>query len=440
MKRFISVFLSVCMLAGLLVLPAGAAESEEEWELTEYAESSAGFFYWLYCETGEEDAWEAWVLLTEGRYGDNDITTRKDGEYFSATELGEEGDATSLENLQKSIEFLKECNELRQSDDNSTDLQDLKVSSLLMAIAELDVNWSSTNIAHAQVFNVGENLAWGYSDPFDRWYDEEKEAYDESGSSSSTGHYENIIDPDYIATGFACSSSGGYYGTTHGQVFAANQGYDIYTVEEYAELLEEYLTVLDEEVTYDDFTDLAEADPDTNWYYEGVDYVIRKDIMNGVSSTLFSPDGTTTRTMIVTILYRLAGSPEVSGTSSFSDVVSGSWYEDAVIWAEENEIAYGYDSGEFGVEDAVTREQMAAFFYRYAVSQDYDVSDYEDLSTFPDADEVDDWAEAELAWAVGAELITGVGVGNTSYLNPTDTCTRSMTATIIYRFAEHFEE
>ena len=180
------------------------------------------------------------------------------------------------------------------------------------------------------------------------------------------------------------------------------------------------------------FTDLVL----TAWYHDGVHYCLDNGLMTGTSSTTFEPSTATTRSMIVTMLYRLAGEPEVSGTSSFTDVAEGSWYEDAVIWAEQNGIAKGYDTGEFGVSDSVTREQIATFFYRYAEYAGEDVTASADLSGYPDADEVSDWAEDEISWAVAKGLITGQGVGDEIYLAPSSDAMRSETATILMRFAE----
>ena len=185
-------------------------------------------------------------------------------------------------------------------------------------------------------------------------------------------------------------------------------------------------------LSYEDFTDL---DDSTSWYYEGVSYVIEEGIMNGTGGTLFSPDGTCTRSMIVTILYRLAGSPAVTGSSGFSDVEDGQWYTDAIIWAEKKGITTGTGDGTFGVSGTLTREQFATFMYRYAEYQGYDTSESIDLdSEFPDYEDVDSWAEEAMSWAVAAELITGSVKNGVTVLAPTDSCTRSMAAVIIYRF------
>ena len=191
------------------------------------------------------------------------------------------------------------------------------------------------------------------------------------------------------------------------------------------------------ELSYEDFTDL---DDSTSWYYEGVSYVIEEGIMNGTGGTLFSPDGTCTRSMIVTILYRLAGSPTVTGSSGFSDVEDGQWYTDAIIWAEKNEITTGTGNGTFNVSGTLTREQFATFMYRFAEYMSYDTSAREDLNAFPDSADVDDWAEEAMSWAVAAELITGSVKNGVTVLAPTDSCTRSMAAVIIYRFDDVFAD
>ena len=184
------------------------------------------------------------------------------------------------------------------------------------------------------------------------------------------------------------------------------------------------------------FTD---ADP-AAWYHDGVHFCLENGIMQGTSGSTFEPDTEMTRSMIVTMLYRLAGSPEVEGDSSFSDVVEGAWYEDAVIWAETAGITEGCGNGMFGGEDPVTREQLAVFFYRYAEYAGLDVTASEDLSSFPDAEEVSSWAEAEMGWAVAAELIHGRAEADGNYLAPADSALRSEAATMLMRYVMNIEE
>lgn len=178
------------------------------------------------------------------------------------------------------------------------------------------------------------------------------------------------------------------------------------------------------------FTDVAEG----AWYYDSIKYVYSNGMMVGTGDTKFSPDTTTTRGMIVTILYRLEGEPAVSGTSSFNDVASGRWYANAVKWAAENEIVGGYGNGNFGPEDPISREQMAAILYRYAAFKGFDMTKTADLSKFTDSGKISDWAKAALSWANAEGLINGKGGG---ILDPLGNATRAEVSAILYRFCEN---
>lgn len=175
--------------------------------------------------------------------------------------------------------------------------------------------------------------------------------------------------------------------------------------------------------------------PGDAWYAGGVRYVYAHGLMNGTGNWRFSPNRTTTRAMIATILYRMEGSPRVYGTSQFGDVVSGSWYEDAVIWATQNDIVEGYTSKTFGPNDPITREQMAAMLYRYAdyCRCDMSAGRYVDLSKYSDMNEISDYAIPALRWAVGEEIIEG---RTGKRLAPTDTATRAEVAVMLMRFCE----
>lgn len=177
------------------------------------------------------------------------------------------------------------------------------------------------------------------------------------------------------------------------------------------------------------FADVAEED----WFYDAVSYVYEQGLMNGTSDTAFEPDLTTTRGMIVTILYRLEESPAVTGTSSFADVAAGQYYADAVAWAAANDIVTGYDVYTFGPDDTITREQMAAILYRYADYKGYDVTATADLSAYTDADDISTWAQTAMGWANAEELITGV---TTTTLEPAGSATRAQVAAILMRFCE----
>ena len=175
--------------------------------------------------------------------------------------------------------------------------------------------------------------------------------------------------------------------------------------------------------------------PGDAWYAGGVRYVYAHGLMNGTGNWRFSPNRTTTRAMIATILYRMEGSPRVYGTSQFGDVEAGSWYEDAVIWATQNDIVEGYTSKTFGPNDPITREQMAAMLYRYAdyCRCDMSAGRYVDLSKYSDMNEISDYAIPALRWAVGEEIIEG---RTGKRLAPTDTATRAEVAVMLMRFCE----
>ena len=177
------------------------------------------------------------------------------------------------------------------------------------------------------------------------------------------------------------------------------------------------------------FTDVKSGD----WFYEAVQYVYDKGMMTGVSADRFAPASTTTRGMIVTILYRLENEPAVSGGSAFTDVESGAWYANAVTWAAANDIVNGTSATTFAPNSPITREQMAAILYRYAAYKGYDVSQKADLSGYTDAASISGYAKDALAWANAQKLITGV---TDTTLNPQGSATRAQVATILMRLCE----
>lgn len=177
------------------------------------------------------------------------------------------------------------------------------------------------------------------------------------------------------------------------------------------------------------FKDVKTAD----WFYNDVKYVYEKGMMAGTAADVFAPNATTTRAMIVTILYRLEGSPAVTGTSAFVDVPAGQWYTDAVNWAAANQIVKGTSATTFAPNDSITREQMAAILYRYAQYKGYDVTKKADLSGYSDNSQVSAYAKDALAWANAAKLINGVT--NTT-LAPQGNATRAQVSAILHRFCD----
>ena len=176
------------------------------------------------------------------------------------------------------------------------------------------------------------------------------------------------------------------------------------------------------------FPDVTEGD----WFYDAVRYAYETGLMDGVGDNLFAPNSQTTRAQLVTILYRLEGEPEVSGTSGFTDVEAGTWYTDAVAWAAANGIVNGTTDTTFAPGEDITREQLVTVLYRYVESKGYDVSASADLSGYPDAGQVQDYAQPAMAWAVAEGIVEGVD----GTLNPTGDATRAQIATILMRFCE----
>lgn len=172
----------------------------------------------------------------------------------------------------------------------------------------------------------------------------------------------------------------------------------------------------------------------SDWYFDAVQYVYENDMMAGTSDITFSPNQTTTRGMIVTILYRLEGEPTVTGTTAFTDVTADQYYANAVAWAVQNGIVAGSDATTFAPNNAITREQMAAILYRYAQFKGYDVSAKADLSTYIDAADVSAYATDAMAWASQTGLITGTSA---TTLSPAGQATRAQVAAILMRFCEN---
>lgn len=171
---------------------------------------------------------------------------------------------------------------------------------------------------------------------------------------------------------------------------------------------------------------------DTDWFYEDIRYACQNGIMHGVSGSQFAPTKYTTRGMIVTLLYRLAGEPQV-GDCPFEDVAKGSWYEHAVTWATENRLVSGYDKNRFGPEDMLTREQMAVILYSYAQLKGMDVTGATNIAAFDDADKVSAYALPAMTWAIETGILRGVGAG---ILSPGTGATRAQTAAVLNRFSE----
>ena len=173
------------------------------------------------------------------------------------------------------------------------------------------------------------------------------------------------------------------------------------------------------------------------WYHDGIHYAIDNGLMVGYSDTQFGPDDAITRGQIVTILWRLEGSPSVKQSMTFKDVASDAYYAKAVQWAQANGIVGGYNTDTFGPDDNITREQMVTIMHRYAEFKEYKVTtDKSDsLRAFEDYAQISDWAVQSVKWGVDNGIIAGYGDG---ILGPLGTTTRAQAATIMQRFCQEF--
>jgi len=181
------------------------------------------------------------------------------------------------------------------------------------------------------------------------------------------------------------------------------------------------------------FTDVKKK----QWFYDEVHYVYFAQLMNGITNTTFEPNTEMNRAMLVTVLWRMDGSPAPAGKAPFTDLKQA-WYKDAVAWAYENQIVNGITNTTFDPTGSVTREQLAAIFYRYAQYKDIDVSEKADIGTYSDAKKVAKYARDAFAWAVEANIITGTEKGGAVLLDPRGNATRAQIAVILQRYCSEY--
>lgn len=174
----------------------------------------------------------------------------------------------------------------------------------------------------------------------------------------------------------------------------------------------------------------------TAWYHDGVHYCLENGLMEGVADTLFAPNASLTRAMLVTILWRVEGKPVVNYYMPFTDVDGGAWYAEAVRWAASEGIVNGVTDTSFAPDDPITREQLAAILWRYAKAKGYDVSIGEETNilSYEDFAQISEYAIPAMQWACGAGIINGV---TESTLVPQGTATRAQAATMLMRFCEN---
>ncbi len=181
------------------------------------------------------------------------------------------------------------------------------------------------------------------------------------------------------------------------------------------------------------FTDVKAG----QWYESAVNFAVGHGLFNGVSATRFAPNDVMNRGMLVTVLYRMEGSPSIDGIANpFKDVKEKDWYYAPVLWAAENGIVGGVGSGKYAPADSLTREQLATILFRYSSMRKYDTEARGDLTKFPDIKKVSPWAADAYSWANAEGLIGGNNIGGVAHLDPAGKATRAQVATILMRYQQ----
>ena len=200
----------------------------------------------------------------------------------------------------------------------------------------------------------------------------------------------------------------------------------------YAKWVEETKQDNDSDDWINPFVDVKSED----WFYANVKYAHKNGLFSGTTENTFSPNLDLTRAMLVTVLYRAEGEPEVNDVSNFTDVANDAYYADAVAWAEANGIVKGISEEEFAPDMKITREQIAAIMYRYANYKGIEIITLEENLAFTDADEISEYAVSAMNWIVGQEIIRGYEDGT---VRPLNNATRAEAAAVIQRFLEKIE-
>ena len=186
----------------------------------------------------------------------------------------------------------------------------------------------------------------------------------------------------------------------------------------------------------DRFRDVAAKD----WFYHAVKFVVENELFAGTTENTFSPKMTMERGMLVTVLYGLAGRPEVEADNSFTDVKKKDYYYTPVRWAAENGIVGGTGTGKFSPRDSITREQVAMILYRYLQQYEPEIEVSVSVKDYPDYKQISKYARTAMAWAVENGIISGVKLGSETLLNPLGSASRAEVATMLKQFASLLQE
>lgn len=176
-------------------------------------------------------------------------------------------------------------------------------------------------------------------------------------------------------------------------------------------------------------TGFIDVEPN-NWYSEAIEYCVTNELMSGTAEARFSPNDNMSRAMFATILYRLEGSPAITETSNFTDVPQGAWYTNPITWVAQEQITSGYSATFFGINDAVTREEIATILYRFEQHQ-HDVTAPSGSLSFVDADEIAPWAYQAVIWACEEGILPG-RQGN--LFDPKAGATRAEASVMLHRY------
>ena len=457
-SRPLVALMATVMAALALVLAPTTALAAGSGDYT-YENGSLGFFKWIGAD-------EAVKVIEESP--DNKIV----GPYQDLDNMDDLNSAFNLDNMYRALDTIEYCNQLRVNHDAPV----ARVDPYLMAISQVNTNFSNANyLTHSNAYaNVSENIAWGFENPFSRWYYDEKgeweseelrparehmekllaqgvryedarasalnyirEHYDNysdliygGGGHYGILHYLNLIHPMWIYTGAASAGPGTnwwdgaeVYAIDEQTFYYTTPSDKTYTVAEFRALLDEYMDYVSGRQR---FLDVKTSD----WFYGNVEWAAENGIMNGYSGAnagKFGPYDTMSRSQLAGVLYNIAGNPaaDLSILGSYYDVPSNQWYSSAIAWAAGSAVMGGYGNGYFDPDGKTTREQIVTVLWRMTGEP----TGTGNLYAYPDGHKTSDYARDAMAWATGAGVINGNAV--TGEINPTGSLTRAEAAAIL---------
>ena len=424
-----------------------------------YESGSLGFFQWIGAD-------EAVKVIEESP--SNPIV----GQYQNFTNMDSRTSAFNLDNMYRALDNIEYCNDLRVSHGSP----ESRIDPYLMAVSQINTNFSYVNyLTHSNAYDISENIAWGFANPYSRWYYDEKYEWESEELRPAREHMESLLAQGvmdyerarasalaYIRANYTNSSDliyggNGHYGILHylnlihpmwtytGAASAAPStnwwdGVDVYgideqtfhwtasssktyTVSEFRSLLDQYMDFINGDRL---FFDVSEGD----WFYDSVSWVVENEIMGGYAGTgNFGPNDGMQRAQVASVLYKRAGEPAVdlSVLDGYVDV-GDDWYTNAVAWAIDNGIIVG-DSGRFRPNDVATRQEFVTILWRL----ESEPQGNGNLYAYPDGHETSDWARDAMSWATGVSIINGNA--NTGEIDPTGNLNRAQAATIIMNWS-----